>query len=195
MTCALPVPPKLLEFLLVALAPPTKPVVIRRHPRTSPHIRCTLGASAESEGGISGRFEALPGIRFAPLQGLRGDGARRIRTADLLGAIQGDGERSARRIPHSRAVQRLVPIGDRRRIYVDIRRDMRRFGHTSPLVPNPAGRRFKVRIRASARLRRSLSDACRRQDLCRPRRRDRLRRPGPPARGSPACDRRSVLVH
>jgi len=29
-------------------------------------------------------------------------------------------------------------------MYVDIRRDMRRFGHTSPSVPNPAGRRFKT---------------------------------------------------
>jgi hypothetical protein len=87
MTCALPVPPELLEFLLAALAPPTKPVVIRRHPRTSPHIRCTLGASAESEGESAAGSKRSPESDLPHLQGLRGEGARRIRTADLLGAI------------------------------------------------------------------------------------------------------------
>jgi hypothetical protein len=39
-------------------------------------------------GEIAARFKLTAKRKQPPLQGLRGDGARRIRTADLLGAMQ-----------------------------------------------------------------------------------------------------------
>jgi hypothetical protein len=54
----------------------------------SPYIRATLGTSAQKEGNQAARSNRSPEGQTLHLQGVRGDGARRIRTADLLGAIQ-----------------------------------------------------------------------------------------------------------
>ena len=63
-----------------------------------------------------------------------------------LGAMQADGEVSRGGKPHGRAEARPTSPEDAGAIYVDIRGDMRRFGHTSPLVPNLGLVRFKSRI-------------------------------------------------
>jgi hypothetical protein len=81
------------------------------------------------------------------LQGFRGDGARRIRTADLLGAIQGFGrhgpdfQTADLQVKKKRCCTQNRAIF--RRICADIHTDMQGFGHESPLVPNPGEVRFE----------------------------------------------------
>jgi hypothetical protein len=58
------------------------------HRCVSPHIRRPLGTSARIWGQPRGWSKRLPKRETARLQAFFVDGARRIRTADLLGAIQ-----------------------------------------------------------------------------------------------------------
>lgn len=67
--------------------------------------------------------------------------------------------------PHCRAVLRAVQVESRGRMYVDIRSDIRGFGHTSPSVPSLAGGRFELRSRASVLPGQGHPDANLRQDL------------------------------
>jgi hypothetical protein len=74
-------------------------------------------------------------------------GARRIRTADLLGAIQARGQHGpVFQTCDLQVKTELCCSPDQtifRRIYVDIHVDMRGLGHESPLVPNLTMGRFE----------------------------------------------------
>jgi hypothetical protein len=128
------------------------------HKPESPGIGLFLRISGAFQARVSGmRRRNAPGSNgylksdVARLQGSRGDGARRIRTADLLGAIQGlDGDS---RLQQNRCFsgQNLDDRGVgttqmRNRMYVDIRRSTSihtriyvDVGHESPVVPNRGG--------------------------------------------------------
>jgi len=99
------------------------------------------------------------------LQGLRESGARRIRTADLLGAMAtASVPPSVFRILERCSVGFLSETeGGCTSIYAGICGDSGTHRHQCP-TRRVGG--SKLRIRASARLGRYLSDACRRKDLC-----------------------------
>jgi hypothetical protein len=113
-----------------------------RRRRPSAELSCRLTTSDQSEDRTS-RAQ----VKHHQVQG-EGDGARRIRTADLLGAIQARGWHG----PVSRTGDLQVKAEPCcpptraifRRICADIHADMRRFGHEWPLVPNPGLVRFEI---------------------------------------------------
>jgi hypothetical protein len=73
-----------------ALQPSLASVPRNRNRPGSAHIPAypmRSGASGRNEGEFAAGSNGSPEFDMARLQGIRGDGARRIRTADLLGAI------------------------------------------------------------------------------------------------------------